>query len=165
MEWTITGTESVTISQEKMDMRGRYTVHASFNHEADAHGRTRGAVIGYATTDAEALALGTKYLKRHAIEYKISREFVRVLREWLKPHEWKEMRKRNATISPGCCASHDFCDANMAMAEAWERHKMQPPCGLEQDATPQDHAREERNARIWGNAWELAMPRLGRKTS
>lgn len=47
--------------------------------------------------------------------------FVRVLRDWLTPAEFAEMRRRNDTAKyrdGGACASHDFCDANMAMLEA-----------------------------------------------
>lgn len=45
--------------------------------------------------------------------------FAAVLKDWLTPAEWEEMRERNAAeTSPLVCHSHDHCDANMAMDAA-----------------------------------------------
>ena len=44
-----------------------------------------------------------------------------VLRAWLTKAELAEAVRRNATPEYGkCCATHDFCDANEAMALAME---------------------------------------------
>jgi len=45
--------------------------------------------------------------------------FVWVLQDWLTIPQWDEMLKLNATAALGVCHSHDFCDANMAMLEAY----------------------------------------------
>jgi len=49
-------------------------------------------------------------------------EFSRILCEWCTPDELTEIRRRNLTpeYSGGCCASHDFYDANQAMIDAIE---------------------------------------------
>lgn len=47
--------------------------------------------------------------------------FAIVLEEWLQPHEWAAMRVQNRDGYGGVCASHNFCDANMAMEEAFNR--------------------------------------------
>jgi hypothetical protein len=48
--------------------------------------------------------------------------FAATLKEWLTPKEFAEMKRRNETdptYANLSCASHDFCDANMAMDSAW----------------------------------------------
>jgi hypothetical protein len=48
--------------------------------------------------------------------------FAATLRGWLTPEEFAEMKRRNETdpaYANLSCASHDFCDANMAMDIAW----------------------------------------------
>lgn len=50
-----------------------------------------------------------------------AREFANVLHSWLSPENFAEMRIRNRDeydMTPGVCASHEFCDANMAMDKA-----------------------------------------------
>ncbi len=70
----------------------------------------------------------------------IGEAFVRKLREWLTPEEFAEMRRRQPTAPPNVCASHDFCDANMAMNEVMEAH---------------GHNHDE--ALLWGKAWDHAI--------
>lgn len=83
------------------------------------------------------------------VEARVARAFADVLRQWLTPDEWAEMHRRNATYqSTGACASHDFCDANMAMLEAFKA------CGVpfETDANGPTPA----TARTWSRAWNIA---------
>lgn len=55
-------------------------------------------------------------------KFDLAREFSRILCEWCTPDEMAEIRQRNLTpeYSGGCCASHDFYDANQAMIDAVE---------------------------------------------
>lgn len=77
--------------------------------------------------------------------------FTGVLRNWLTPEQWVEVVSRNADEeSPNVCHSHDFCDANMAMAEAWEN-----AFGFDPDVA------DEEVATRWGEAWNLAMASWG----
>lgn len=49
----------------------------------------------------------------------LAAKFSAVLREWLTPEQMETVRERNTTAAyADACASHDFCDANMAMHEA-----------------------------------------------
>lgn len=48
----------------------------------------------------------------------LAAEFARIVGQWLTPAEFKQMREDNQTLGAGLCASHDYCDANMAMDEA-----------------------------------------------
>lgn len=47
--------------------------------------------------------------------------FADVLRGWLTPTQLRQVRRMNRDAGPdsGCCASHDFCDADMAMLTAY----------------------------------------------
>ena len=48
-------------------------------------------------------------------------EFVAILNDWLTGYEMDLIRNHNATPAYAySCASHDFCDANMAMLTAFE---------------------------------------------
>jgi hypothetical protein len=55
-------------------------------------------------------------------------EFTKVLREWLSPEQMNEAieenRIRRSQGDDRTCATHDYCDANMAMSEAAERLKL-----------------------------------------
>jgi hypothetical protein len=76
-----------------------------------------------------------------------------VLAAWLTPEEWVEMRKRNAVQTDSAiCHSHDFCDANMAMCEAFESVTGRTP-----------DVDDEAISKLWNDAWDIAMPLLGRK--
>jgi hypothetical protein len=78
---------------------------------------------------------------------RIAADFAAVLRRWLTPGEFAELRRLNGTpaYAGGCCASHDYCDANVAMAGAF--------------ATVVGHqveASSEADAALWNDAWEIA---------
>ena len=62
----------------------------------------------------------------------------------------KEMNRRNGTPAyKDCCASHDFCDANMVMLAAFESLGLPDP--LERLATG-----VAPDFTLWNEAWELA---------
>src|SRR5262245_38582271 len=84
----------------------------------------------------------------------LAKTFLTVLRAWLKHDEFAEACVRNAQQEhPDICHTHDFCDANEAMAEAMERHGI--VVDVDDDA---QHA-------LWNAAWNVAkveMVRLGK---
>ncbi len=89
----------------------------------------------------------------------VSAEFIAVLNEWLTPEQLEQVRVRNAVLAtnPGqedCCASHDFCDANVAMEEAFKR------CGLDPSSTgvpDTDYPlMSDEVLEVWNKAWALA---------
>lgn len=59
--------------------------------------------------------------------------------------EIDEIRARNVSAGPGVCASHDFCDANMPMADAFESIM----------GRPVDPANDD-DAALWSAAWNVA---------
>lgn len=77
----------------------------------------------------------------------LSREFAHVLCTWLTVEEMRQVNLRNPTPAyKGCCASHDFCDANMAMDEAFHNF------GMSLGDDPDDVHRFD----LWNHAWDLA---------
>jgi hypothetical protein len=65
-------------------------------------------------TDKEAVT-GVSIVPR------ITDEYVAILKSWLTDAELIEVNRRNALNEyDGCCATHDFCDSNEAMNEAFK---------------------------------------------
>ncbi len=52
---------------------------------------------------------------------KLAEEFSRLVREELAEHLEEIIERNRTTLSKSCCATHDFCDANMLMAAAFEK--------------------------------------------
>lgn len=72
--------------------------------------------------------------------------FLRELRNQIGSDKYAEVVVRNrAEDNPLVCHSHDFCDANMVMAAAWEQ------AGL-----PEFDAQDEAQCKTWGDAWQTA---------
>lgn len=88
----------------------------------------------------------------------LAAEFSSVLREWLSPEEMAEVILRNARSvadgDTGVCASHDFCDANEAMMEAFARAGLNHyiEAILNDSGSPE----EEAGSRLWNSAWGIA---------
>lgn len=49
----------------------------------------------------------------------LAKEFAKTLQNWLGNDLKKVVARNKRTGLPDVCASHDFCDANMAMYEAF----------------------------------------------
>jgi hypothetical protein len=89
----------------------------------------------------------------------LARDFSKTLIEWLGPETMREVVRLNAsyvgTEFEGCCASHNFCDANMAMNSAFldivgkEFH--------EDSANPELEEQREAECELWNSAWDLAQ--------
>ena len=78
----------------------------------------------------------------------IAEAFGEVMRQWLLPAEFAAMKHKNETdptYAGGACASHDYCDANMAMMPAFKDVIGHDPDGD-----------SEADAAIWNEAWTLA---------
>lgn len=102
-------------------------------------------------------------------------EFVRVLWEWIQdpnywdgdyaecetPRQaWALMAETNMEFRKDpqctCCASHDWCDANMAMCVAMSNFGVSPPCD--------DSADGLAKVELWNAAWLAAQPALANPT-
>jgi hypothetical protein len=81
----------------------------------------------------------------------IAKAFADALRDDLTPEQWEAMRARNASpeYGPDVCASHDFCDANMVMQEAWQGV-------IGREFLPDDAPPAEADCALWGLAWGIA---------
>lgn len=89
---------------------------------------------------------------------RLASAFACVLREWATDSEWETMREVNRDYAQsefydGCCASHDFCDANMAMDAAFVR-VLGRPAALECNEDGTEHP----DFALWDAAWNIAKP-------
>lgn len=87
----------------------------------------------------------------------VAKEFSIVLREWLQPWEMEAVLKSNRESGleqDSVCASHDHCDANMAMAEAFRRLSLQT--GIDEGLTD---AEKQAATDLWNAAWSMAKRR------
>jgi hypothetical protein len=76
----------------------------------------------------------------------LGREFAGVLRSWLTPTQMAQVLRSNAQPeNKAVCASHDYCDANQAMLDAFTR-----VFKVEMDLSDEDCTT------LWGTAWDLA---------
>lgn len=86
----------------------------------------------------------------------IGETFAANLREILSDAQWQAMQRINSAFNEldTCCASHNFCDANMPMSDAFEtvmgREVLQAPDGSEE---------HESDCRLWNAAWQYATER------
>jgi hypothetical protein len=89
--------------------------------------------------------------------YILAHRFAEILKEWATPEEWSTMRATNRANGPGSpvCASHDFCDANMAMVQAFEEVFGRPDCITDGEDKPEQ---AEADRLIWISAWDIAKP-------
>lgn len=92
----------------------------------------------------------------------LAAKFALVLADWLTVAEFAEMQSRNATPEyrdRETCASHDFCDANMAMEAAFtDCFGREPRFGefVEAYGLSPDAKAEAEDAALWNAAWDKA---------
>lgn len=105
------------------------------------------------STDSDALPLEATLSAaiEHAYAVSIAAEFVERLKAQLSDADYQEMQRRNATpaYAGNICASHDFCDANMPMAEAFAAI-------MGRDFLPEEGEPSETDCALWGAAWTIA---------
>jgi hypothetical protein len=78
--------------------------------------------------------------------------FTDVLQDWLSPPELEAMRVANRRFrGTSTCASHDYCDANMAMLDAF-----QSTFGAEPRIADQPDGGQGPDIALWNAAWSLA---------
>lgn len=84
----------------------------------------------------------------------IAEAFSEVLRQWLSKDEFAEMKHLNETnpdYADKCCASHNYCDANMAMNAAFRQ-----VVEREITAEDEDQSMSDAHCALWNKSWELA---------
>lgn len=90
----------------------------------------------------------------------VAHAFADVLKEWLTPEQVAEANAKNKTddYDDSVCASHDYCDANMAMDEAFK--KVDPAfyaaAWADNEATGGEGKVWARMTDIWNEAWGIA---------
>lgn len=93
----------------------------------------------------------------------IADKFVELLRRDLSPEDLGEVCARNATAAPGVCHSHDFCDANMVMAEAFYTLGLATPVDIDYEINLELETAHDAASKLWSEAWDLATTMTGGK--
>ena len=81
----------------------------------------------------------------------IALEFSRLLRVELRTDKMREIVKRKRKYDKHTCASHDFCDANMVMEQAFHNLKLNTMLRYK-DGSP----RFIKALNLWNGAWDMA---------
>lgn len=82
-----------------------------------------------------------------ALKESLARKFSAIMRDWLTPQQMAEVIRLNKTEAYlGACATHNYCDSNMAMAEAFES-----VIGREPDVS------SDSDCDMWNHAWDIAQ--------
>jgi len=81
------------------------------------------------------------------ITRKVADRFRAVILDWLGPDTCRAVDRTNATLGPAFCATHDHCDANMAMDKAMK------DLGVYDD---DDDAFTDVVTDLWDKAWDMA---------
>lgn len=78
---------------------------------------------------------------------RLAAAFIECIREVMEDDELREIDRRNAAEEDRLvCHTHDFCDANVYMEEAFSRtFHYAPDVSSEEDAA------------VWNDAWNLAI--------
>lgn len=85
----------------------------------------------------------------------LANEFITVLNNWI-PGDMAEVIKRNSeNLADSCCATHDFCDANMAMDEAFKK-VMNREFIFWDDDKPETEELHRADTELINKAWALA---------
>jgi hypothetical protein len=87
----------------------------------------------------------------NSVNDKLAFEFCRILNEWLTPEQIAKVNELNEVdgMSSDVCHSHDFCDPNQAMIDAWQIVMERPfPLGDEPEWETQF------DMTLIGNTWE-----------
>lgn len=97
------------------------------------------------SVDRSAYRIGTKlYANKKIID--LANAFIKVVEYNLTAPQIEQVVKLNKTFDYiSCCATHDFCDANELMAEAFKT-----VVGTEIDLQNDVHLD------LWNNAWNIA---------
>jgi hypothetical protein len=86
----------------------------------------------------------------------LAQKFSKVLREWLTPEQMLDVVRLNKDeADKGICHSHDYCDANEAMNEAF-KYFMGRDCYLPGDAEEVGEKAVDEDMAAWNAAWEIA---------
>ena len=89
-------------------------------------------------------------MKKHeTTPEQLAAEFSRILNNFLTPDQITEINRLNTTpdYQNGSCATHNFCDPNQAMIDAWEFLT-----GEEMELSASD----EKMIELTGRAWQIA---------
>src|SRR5690606_5736315 len=91
------------------------------------------------------------------MEKKLAHRFALILNEWIGDH-LEEVNRINAERNDNTCATHDYCDANMAMQAAFiQVFQREPVLSVEDDDPAWMQKQANIDSGLTNQAWELAI--------
>jgi hypothetical protein len=105
---------------------------------------------------AAALRVGGQPSKtlEAALARVVAHQFIYTIREWLSPSDVQIAVERNRSETGNVCHTHDFCDANMAMQEAFGCNHLTTPAELSERG--ESHPDYVFATDLWNEAWKMA---------
>lgn len=85
----------------------------------------------------------------------VAKKFSKVLKKWLGKVKMQEVVRLNKENNDSCCASHDFCDANMAMDEAFTK-VMGRSFEFNFEELTEKEAQNSADTDLMNEAWDIA---------
>lgn len=85
----------------------------------------------------------------------LAKKFSKVLKKWLGKKKMAIVVSRNKEANDSCCASHDFCDANMAMDEAFTK-VMGRTFDFNFEETTEGGMQNSKDTDLMNAAWSMA---------
>lgn len=89
----------------------------------------------------------------------VAEQFIAVLVEWLTPEQLSMVAVLNSVQDDAVCATHDFCDANVAMDEALQRVWGADLSNLSRFFAPSSREFDgyaDEVVGLWNHAWKAA---------
>lgn len=84
-------------------------------------------------------------------------QFADVIHDWTTPEQFEEIKKRNRERRDLTCATHDFVDANEAMAQAFKQAFGRDPwMAIDLEAGQCTEVELQADADMWNAAWNQA---------
>lgn len=91
------------------------------------------------------------------MEKKLAHRFALIVNEWIGDHI-EEVNRINAERNDNTCATHDYCDANMAMQAAFiQVFQREPTLCVEDDDPAWMQKQADLDSGLTNGAWELAI--------
>jgi hypothetical protein len=134
------------------DGRGYYTVHKAGQWGEGRRYPNEEKAVAAAKRAARRVPAPRPYPYTVHDAIALARAFADEVKESFSTAEFREMLDKNKSshADKGICASHDYCDANMLMLDAWLKTFGREPALLHGC----DH--DDHDARLWGDAWAIA---------
>lgn len=152
--WKVLITDSEGFSHESEDGKWIVGAHHESGEFVERCVEADSIAAAIAAADAFDVVLSGKIAEPDATitdKIRLAREFGTLIQEELSTVRFRAMVDRNKAedADSNVCHSHDYCDANMTMLQAFQNVFQREPAFLNDSTTEADLA-------LWNEAWQIA---------